>query len=523
MMSHHWLLGWCFVCLLLGLACTPADDSSDDDELVDDDASTEDDDAIDDDLFDDDLLDDDLTDDDSVDDDVADDDAVDDDATDDDTADDDAVDDDLIDDDSVDDDVTDDDTVDDDTVDDDAADDDLVDDDTADDDAIDDDTIDDDDTIAATLTEIDPATEWNWVEGQLSLAVDPADALHITFQRHQKIYYGYFEAYYDNLLYATNQSDGWSVSVIAEGWFSYYPYHTESLNRGEDSAIRADDGKVRISEYSEQVGFDQYGAYYTGSANYQERSPFYALTLLSSSCESLNFGRCTGAATGSANSLAVDGAGGAHVTYQLGDGTAFFKVIHAYYNGSDWESTLLDTCNAWSVQATAVDVDDAGHVFVAYFCDYVPYLATDQTGEWTVEALPAISVSGWMNFAALRAEGDGHLRVAYGSTNTGANLGELRYAERADSSTPWTDTALVDHVYEGLSLAVDGSGVAHLTYSDNAGVHYATNAGDVWASYLVDAVEDLPDTSVGVDSAGVVSIAYVRDDALWLAQIDGAE
>ena len=508
-MSHHWLLGWCFVCLAFGLACTPADDSSDD-ELADDDVT------------DDDLLDDDAAmDDDVFDDDVLDDDLVDDDAVDDDSADDDAIDDDTIDDDAADDDAVDDDVTDDDTADDDAADDDLIDDDAVDDDTMDDDTIDDDDTVAATFEVLDTAASETWVEGSVSLAFDPDDALHITYQRFNKYYSGGMEGYYRSLWYATNQSDGWLLELLGEGWYEYYPYHATSYNVGEESAVRADDGKARVVVHSQLEGGNQYHSCYTGYAQYLEPSPDYAIELGSSSCISYTHNLCPAADNGAGPSLAVDAAGGVHMTYQEYDSDWAFNLIYAYYDGSAWESTVLDDCPMWSKMATAVDVDDVGHVFVTYFCENQPYLVTNQTGDWVREPLPAVTTNTFSSYSALHAEGDGHLYVAYGQASNWEST--LRVVERPDSATPWTEFELVDYNYWGLSLAVDPAGVAHLSYSDAAGLKYATNEAGAWTEYFVDDCDTASDTAIGVDSSGAVSIVYVRGNELVLAQIDGVE
>lgn len=108
--------------------------------------------------------------------------------------------------------------------------------------------------------------------------------------------------------------------------------------------------------------------------------------------------------------------------------------------------------------------------------------------------------------AAMAAAPDGTLRVAYEAADG------LWYARQTASGWSRSLVAAAD-VVDGVSLALDGTGKAHIAYlvQDAAGIRYATDRWGGWKRYTVTSDETDAEPALAVDAEGEVTIAFVRD------------
>jgi hypothetical protein len=226
-----------------------------------------------------------------------------------------------------------------------------------------------------------------------------------------------------------------------------------------------------------------------------------------------------GGGVGLFTSLAVDGSGRLHVSY---DDEANFDLKYATCaaacaTAANWQAATVD---AGSVgHHTSLAVDGSGRLHVSYFDNtkgdlkYATCAAACATAanwqERTVESAEAVGA-----YTSLAVDGSGRLHVSYfDATNR-----DLKYATCAAAcATAAWQAATVDaagDVGGYTSLAVDGSGRLHVSYEDatNRDLKYATCAAACataanWQAATVDAAGTVGRyTSLAVDAAGSVGL-----------------
>lgn len=209
--------------------------------------------------------------------------------------------------------------------------------------------------------------------------------------------------------------------------------------------------------------------------------------------------------------MALDGAGHLHIAYQLFTSQApdYFQVVYATDASGSWQSTVVARGDVYPVIA----VDGAGMAHIAFLGAQAPdgsypvHYLTDASGIWT-DVVVATS-SDAKSLLSLAVDAVGNVDLAYKS-HTG-----LYYA--SDLSGSW-QTSQVDSfgdygpkldsygVYD-VSLALDASGAAHISYEDTSGnLKYASPKGQGWDTLYLDTVGT--QNKLCLDAAGHAHIVY---------------
>ena len=268
---------------------------------------------------------------------------------------------------------------------------------------------------------------------------------------------------------------------------------------------------------------------------------------------------------GAYTSLAIDGAGHAHISYQdLANG----DLKYVTNSSGTWRAEVVDDVGNVG-QYTSLELDAAGQVHIAYYDVTNRHLKyAHQVGRgWDVATVDFADGTG--QFASLGIGGAGEPRIAYYDSV----LGDLKYAWLNAGS--WTITTLVDQGNVGAhaALAVKGDAVVVLYFDATYGslraayydpgigpaytnlhdafgsagrssssardslgrVHvahlvtrtgshawelrYALGTSTSWTYSVIDAAgADEPSVSLAVDGSDVPHVAYSRDGEMWYAR-----
>ncbi len=218
--------------------------------------------------------------------------------------------------------------------------------------------------------------------------------------------------------------------------------------------------------------------------------------------------------------LAVDGAGKAHVAFERGG-----DIYYATNSSGAWVTTAISTDPADEYRP-AIALDGSGQAHVAYFAGFPPnldiYHATNAGGAWSTEAVGNTSMPAtWNLHLGLALDGAGRAYIAY-HTYDGADYEvNIRHQQSARGTAPlggWATLIVTDNAVqdEYPSIAVDGSGAIHVAYQsyDAAAftydVWYATYSGGAWNSGRVTDSAGLDDKapSLALDGAGQTHLAW---------------
>ena len=229
---------------------------------------------------------------------------------------------------------------------------------------------------------------------------------------------------------------------------------------------------------------------------------------------------------GDYTSLAVDGSGRVHVSYS--DGTnvdlKYATCAASCTTAANWQTVVVDQTGFVGAY-TSLAVDGSGRVHVSYQGDADLKYATCPAGctvaaNWTNVAVDQTGYAG--AYSSLAVDGSGRLHVGYFEETKG----DLRYATcAADCTTAanWQTVAADEtgDIGYSASLAVDGSGRLHVSYADftNGDLKYATCAADCtspssWQTTALDHTGNLGGedyTSLAVDPSGGVHVSYFDD------------
>lgn len=222
---------------------------------------------------------------------------------------------------------------------------------------------------------------------------------------------------------------------------------------------------------------------------------------------------------GSASSLTVDGDGFAHISHS-GD-----EMWYTYQDPSGWHYEVIAHVSGNSSIALSLD----GTVCVAFEDRGGLRYAVRADTEWVVETPePA---TGYVDKVSLALEGTGIPHIVYLDSHT-QYLRRDELSHIAWDGVQWTAELITQEGSVGQynSLAIDASGVAHISYFDwsNCDLKYARQTGGGWFLQSVDVQGDVGDhTSIAVDSNGNPRISYLAQTASWIwllrvASWDGA-
>jgi C1A family cysteine protease len=180
--------------------------------------------------------------------------------------------------------------------------------------------------------------------------------------------------------------------------------------------------------------------------------------------------------------------------------------IFTLVQGSWVTQTVDGQASAGGYPSIACDTNGAAHIgYYDYGSGALKY-ATNASGSWT--AAP-IGINGNVGTQiSLKVDKTGHAYMSYCSTS------DLKYATNASGS--WQITLVDSPGYVGLysSLALDGQSHGYISYYDalNTGggrLKFATNKQGEWISEVVDNTGNMGQyTSIGLDSTGTAHISY---------------
>ncbi len=152
--------------------------------------------------------------------------------------------------------------------------------------------------------------------------------------------------------------------------------------------------------------------------------------------------------------------------------------------------------------------------------------ATNESGAWVTTTLESNTTYAF-SYTSIAVDTNQYVHVAYGDTASGS----LKYA--TNESGAWVTSTIDTITGASISIALDSGNKVHVSYAGTS-IFYATNASGSWsARNFVDVsssgtatyADQLKYTSIGVDSADKVHIAYFDDyfdDLLYATNESGA-
>lgn len=214
--------------------------------------------------------------------------------------------------------------------------------------------------------------------------------------------------------------------------------------------------------------------------------------------ETVEAGRDVGRYT----SIAIDSHGTPHVLYV---DRSSDSVKYAVRQPGGWSIQIVDSLGGFTDGANLV-LDNGGRPHVSYFSEVRRALlyAVRAGSAWERNVVDT-PVNHGVHGLSVDAQGNAHL--AYGYLNT-----RLRYARLEGTSwrieTADNETLGADHI----SLALDRSGLPHITYQGYATLRYAFWDGRQWNLEVVDPSEGVGlYARIAIDTVGTVHVAY-RDE-----------
>ncbi len=218
--------------------------------------------------------------------------------------------------------------------------------------------------------------------------------------------------------------------------------------------------------------------------------------------------------------LAIDSNGYPHISYTDRYRTAQLK--YAFFDGSDWQITEVDSVNGVGGLSLALDSYDHPHIaFVDTYNYDLNYVFFDGT-EWNLETVDSSEYR--TSSIALAIDNENKPCIAYYQTTEDPPSRKFQYARRDDSG--WNIETVDDDYALGLSIAVDSSNRPHLSYYGyNHLLKYAYFDGNYWVIGDVDYASSTRPTSLSLDTSQNPHIAYLEetygDNNLKYAYWDG--
>ncbi|MBH0197948.1 MAG: fibronectin type III domain-containing protein [Nitrospira sp.] len=221
-------------------------------------------------------------------------------------------------------------------------------------------------------------------------------------------------------------------------------------------------------------------------------------------------------------SLAVDSAGKAHIGY-IG-GSSQDELRYATNTSGSWTSSVAGgAARGCPGGSTSLGVDAAGAAHIAYRgIDNSLKYATNQGGGWTVSV---VDQGCCVVRVSLAVDPSGGVHIVYANYTTG----QLKYAQNVSGT--WTIETIdsEDTYYNSLSvpsLGLDAAGKAHVSYyschvsnssCDYGELRYASNSSGTWHLAAIESVVPVYDTDIALDSQGKAHISYTTNKGLRYA------
>jgi len=235
----------------------------------------------------------------------------------------------------------------------------------------------------------------------------------------------------------------------------------------------------------------------------------------------------TAGTVGSAVSLAVDAGGRLHVSYSgLTAGLRYATCGAACTVAANWDTVTVEAGS--DMYPTSLVVDATGRVHIAYHDfdnEYLKYAtcaaACATTAGWSTVTVDPPGLSDIGASPSVAVDGTGRVHITY---SDGPNRA-LKYATCAAGCATGANWQKADVDLGGsagvggvTSLVVDDFGRLHVAYTDNSGgMRYGTCAAACtvaanWRNVLVDVGDVGEFASPGVDRGGRIHVAY-QDNA----------
>lgn len=207
------------------------------------------------------------------------------------------------------------------------------------------------------------------------------------------------------------------------------------------------------------------------------------------------------------SSVAVDLAGRPHVAYYASTPSGY-ELRYAVKESGTWSPVdVLGTSGCRGPGTLALAVDTTGAAHVVYAGDYPDYgllYASNPGGVWELSRIADASVTA----VSVDVDGSGTAHVAYTD-----NAGRLGYARGGPGT--WTVETIESYGAQRAAIAIDAEGLAHVAYLHGGygEVRYATNGSGTWRIALVDdvgpeALYTASSLAIDVDPEGKVHIGY---------------
>jgi hypothetical protein len=210
-------------------------------------------------------------------------------------------------------------------------------------------------------------------------------------------------------------------------------------------------------------------------------------------------------------SLAIDGAGDAHLAYYW-VASSDYGIAYSHRHLGTWTTETMAPSAV--VNTVALALDPSGQPHVAYYTgpNPRPYFASRSGGQWSAEPVDAVGdYSGTLSLG-FDAQGRPHLAYPWN--------GQLKHAWREGGT--WTtevvDPALGTDSYPGTSLRVDVLGRVGVSYHRGTTLAFARKTGDTWSLATIPAGPAYVATSLATDDAGKACFTYLDNAGLHLAQ-----
>ncbi|MFH1231110.1 MAG: fibronectin type III domain-containing protein [Planctomycetota bacterium] len=323
-------------------------------------------------------------------------------------------------------------------------------------------------------SEISATPRSPWTISAIDTTGNVGDYTSITVDANTKVHISYYDITNQKLKYATNLSDSWVMTPVADA-----PTTAYGTSIGMDT-----NGNIHIA-YEGTGGDLMYATNSSGS---------WVPTIVE------------GGAWSSDVSLALDSNNNVHISYFTAVG---FDLKYATNSGGPWTTFIIVNGGALGPlpgYSTSIGIDSSNNVHISYYDDSSPdsikYI-TNASGSWEITPITTIGfAAGWETSLVVDSSDDVH--ISYYDWNDDA----VKYA--TNSSGTWQTYTVDDtsgNVWDA-AITVDSNKYVHLSYSSASGFMYATNASGSWVISNVDASWTGGGSSIAVDSGGGVHISY---------------
>ncbi|MEW5849815.1 MAG: hypothetical protein AB2A00_13435 [Myxococcota bacterium] len=203
----------------------------------------------------------------------------------------------------------------------------------------------------------------------------------------------------------------------------------------------------------------------------------------------------------------VDASGATHAAWYNPVQTC---LEYATNRSGRWEVARIDDSGDVGRYATLA-VDALDHVHIVYQAGQVLRHASNASGTWTTQTVPAVLGHTVGLYAAAAATPDGALHVVHHD----ATAGDLLYQTLAGGA--WSAATVVDQggvTGQYASLAADPEGKLHVAYYDATArnLRYATNATGAWVVEIADDTDRAGlRSAIALDAQRRVHVLYHLD------------